>query len=151
MRRAAVLAGLIPDTPDGHSRVSFVTEGEASLHFAIENGILSEVKVSDYHWPVNPRLLTDVHIWLPQGSGVVIVDAGGGTIDISSYKADVKQVKRTFEEIAAPQCTLTTSCVWFQASNIWLKGHLYGSVFVSIQANTFLESLSPCLFGQFLS
>jgi len=41
MRYAAVRAGLIPDTPGGHSRISFVTEGEASLHFAINNGVLS--------------------------------------------------------------------------------------------------------------
>jgi hypothetical protein len=42
MRKAAVKAGLVPDTDIGHSRVSFVTEGEASLHFAIENGVLSQ-------------------------------------------------------------------------------------------------------------
>ena len=41
MREAAVLAGLIPGTPEGLSRVSFVTEGEASLHFAINNGFAS--------------------------------------------------------------------------------------------------------------
>ena len=39
MREAIVKAGLIPDTTKGHSRVSFVTEGEASLHFSIENGL----------------------------------------------------------------------------------------------------------------
>lgn len=39
MRHAAVLAKLIPDTHDGHNRISFVTEGEASLHFCIRNGI----------------------------------------------------------------------------------------------------------------
>jgi len=39
MKKAAVLAGLIPDTRLGHSRISFVTEGEASLHFAIQNGL----------------------------------------------------------------------------------------------------------------
>ena len=39
MRRAAVLAGLVPDTESGHSRISFVTEGEASLHFSVENGL----------------------------------------------------------------------------------------------------------------
>ena len=42
MRQAAVLAGLIPDTPAGHSRVDFVTEGEASLHFVIQNGVLAD-------------------------------------------------------------------------------------------------------------
>jgi hypothetical protein len=39
MRKAAVLAKLIPNTKPGHARLSFVTEGEASLHFAIENGL----------------------------------------------------------------------------------------------------------------
>ena len=39
MRRAAVLAGLIPDNASGHSRLSFVTEGEASLHFSVHNGL----------------------------------------------------------------------------------------------------------------
>ena len=39
MRQAAVLANLIPDSPEGHMRISFVTEGEASLHFAIEHGL----------------------------------------------------------------------------------------------------------------
>ena len=43
MRQAAVRAGLILDTPDGHARVTFVTEGEASLHFAIENGVLAQI------------------------------------------------------------------------------------------------------------
>ncbi|KIM35040.1 hypothetical protein M413DRAFT_20825 [Hebeloma cylindrosporum] len=37
MRRASILAGLIPDTPSVNARVSFVTEGEASLHFAIQH------------------------------------------------------------------------------------------------------------------
>jgi hypothetical protein len=39
MRKAAVLAKLIPDTTSGHARLSFVTEGEASLHFSIQNGL----------------------------------------------------------------------------------------------------------------
>jgi hypothetical protein len=39
MRRAAVLGGLVPDDASGHSRLSFVTEGEASLHFSVQNGL----------------------------------------------------------------------------------------------------------------
>ena len=42
MRLAAVLAGLVPDTASGHSRLSFVTEGEASLHFSVHNGLPAE-------------------------------------------------------------------------------------------------------------
>ena len=35
---------------------------------------------------------------------MVIVDAGGGTIDVSAY---TKEVKDSFEEIDAPQCKST--------------------------------------------
>lgn len=41
LRSAAVLGGLVPDTPDGHARISCVSEGEASLHFIIQRGELS--------------------------------------------------------------------------------------------------------------
>ena len=33
LRTAAVRAKIVPDTPEGHARVHFVTEGEASFHF----------------------------------------------------------------------------------------------------------------------
>ena len=86
MRRAAVLAKLIPDTTAGHARLSFVTEGEASLHFAALNGL-----------PVGV---------MKHGEGVVIVDAGGGTIDISSYSKIIEEARVRFEEVAAPQCDI---------------------------------------------
>ena len=70
MRKAAVLAKLIPNTEAGLARLSFVTEGEASLHFAVHNGLPTGV--------------------MEDGEGVVIVDAGGGTIDISSYSKNVR-------------------------------------------------------------
>ena len=37
MRRAAVLAGLVPDNESGHARLLFVTEGEVCLHFSVQN------------------------------------------------------------------------------------------------------------------
>jgi len=50
MRKAATLAKIIPDTPAGHARLSFVTEGEASLHFAIASGLsIGAMKVSWAH------------------------------------------------------------------------------------------------------
>jgi hypothetical protein len=39
MRMAAIQAGLIPDSDEGHARVRFVTEGEAGLHFCIQSGL----------------------------------------------------------------------------------------------------------------
>ena len=44
---------------------------------------------------------------LQDGDGVTIVDAGGGTIDVSSYSRNLKATKETFEEVAAPQCRVT--------------------------------------------
>lgn len=42
IRRAAVRAGFISDTPKGQSRLQLLTEGEASLHFCIANGLTSD-------------------------------------------------------------------------------------------------------------
>ena len=39
IREACIKAGLVPDTTVGRSRIAFVTEGEASLHFAIKHGL----------------------------------------------------------------------------------------------------------------
>ncbi|KAK0448948.1 uncharacterized protein EV420DRAFT_1647225 [Desarmillaria tabescens] len=101
LRRAAVYAGLIPDDDKGHERIHFVTEGEASLHFCIDHGL------SPY--------ITD-------GEGVMVVDAGGGTIDISTYSSISSStgVDQSFEEIAAPTCLFS------------------GSIFVTRRAHSFL-------------
>ena len=97
MRKALVLAKLIPDTTAGHSRLSFVTEGEASLYYAVHSlpmGVMDD------------------------GEGVVIVDAGGSTIDISSYSKNIGEAKHRFEEVAAPQCNFLFSQLDFQNSSI---------------------------------
>ncbi|KAM6502892.1 hypothetical protein JOM56_002869 [Amanita muscaria] len=88
MRRAAINAGLIDDHHVSERRLSFVTEGEASLNYCISSG-LSEDAFKD-------------------GKGVVIVDAGGGTIDISAY-ARTSPEKNTYEEIVVPRCYLKGS------------------------------------------
>lgn len=100
MRSAAAMAKLVPDTPEGHKRITFVTEGEASLHFAVENGLLAQAE---------------------NGDGIVVVDAGGGTIDISTYKKKGQNQRKIFDEIAVPKC------------------HFYGSIFVTLAAKKFLN------------
>ena len=53
LRTAAVRAKIVPDTPEGHSRVHFVTEGEASFNFCAAHARTGEnLKVwhcSRYH------------------------------------------------------------------------------------------------------
>ncbi len=95
-------AGLIPDDDKGHERIHFVTEGEASLHFCIEHGLPPYIKVSCllFHPATHCSLAQD-------GEGVMIVDAGGGTVDISTYSSiqSSTTVDHPFEEIAAPTCS----------------------------------------------
>nr|GAT52799.1 predicted protein [Mycena chlorophos] len=100
LRLAAVVAGLVPDTPSGRNRIRFVTEGEASLNFCIMNGLGTD--------PLN------------EGKGVIIVDAGGGTVDISAY-CKVFEPQPSFKEIAETACLMD------------------GSVFVTKNARTHLE------------
>lgn len=53
LRKAAVLALLVPDTMEGRARIHFVTEGEASLHFCLNEKVIEEgVDVS------SPRLMS---------------------------------------------------------------------------------------------
>ncbi|KAI0694608.1 hypothetical protein BC835DRAFT_1274275 [Cytidiella melzeri] len=102
MRRAAVVGGLIPDTDEGKARIRFVTEGEASLHACVLNGLAADVLSN------------------PSGHGFLVADAGGGTLDISSY-AIRASAPLVIEEIAPPDCVFA------------------GSVFVSRRARTFFE------------
>ncbi|PCH42423.1 hypothetical protein WOLCODRAFT_89826 [Wolfiporia cocos MD-104 SS10] len=99
MRRAAVSGGLIPDTDGGRARIRFVTEGEASLHACVQNGLAADN---------------------PSGHGFIVADAGGGTLDISSY-AIRGTAPLVIEEIAPPDCVFA------------------GSVFVSRRARAFFE------------
>ncbi|KAI6169022.1 hypothetical protein EDD17DRAFT_457860 [Pisolithus thermaeus] len=110
MRQAAVRAKLVPDTDAGHARVHFVTEGEASLHLCIQRGLMT------------PEM--------ERGEGVLIVDAGGGTIDISAYSRNLAaKEKNTFEEIAAAQCFFQGSIYVTNRARCFIENRLNGSKF----------------------
>jgi hypothetical protein len=100
MRKAAVSSGLIPDNQSGHNRITFITEGEANLHFSIHNGLSPsafEVKGSPEHYnTLTPGPQQD-------GNGVVMVDAGEETIDISGYARN-SNIPPSFDKIGAPKC-----------------------------------------------
>ncbi|PIL34593.1 hypothetical protein GSI_03372 [Ganoderma sinense ZZ0214-1] len=88
MRQAAVAAGLVPNTSAGHARIHFVTEGEASLNFCINNGLATNA--------------------VQEGESVIIVDAGGGTVDVSSYRF-LSKSPVSVEEATSPECILQGS------------------------------------------
>ncbi|KZT03735.1 uncharacterized protein LAESUDRAFT_659042 [Laetiporus sulphureus 93-53] len=109
MRRAAVFAGLIPDSDDGQSRIHFVTEGEASLHYCLTNGLAGDA--------------------VQTGSQLMIVDAGGGTVDLSTYRI-TSTIPAKAVESTAPDCVMQ------------------GSTFVNVRAGQFLrDKLENSRFG----
>ncbi|TFK71045.1 hypothetical protein BDN72DRAFT_877353 [Pluteus cervinus] len=108
MREAAILAGLVPDTKEGKDRIHFVTEGEASLHFCISKNLMPES--------------------IESGARLMVVDAGGGTIDISTYEKAMDEMR--FEEVAAPQCKLRGSIFVTQHARKHLKEYLSDSPFL---------------------
>ncbi|KAF8627755.1 hypothetical protein AX17_006121 [Amanita inopinata Kibby_2008] len=105
MKEAAIKAGLVATMEAAGNQISFVTEGEASLNYCVCNGISKEA--------------------FKDGRGVVIVDAGGGTVDISAYAASSKE--GTYEEISAPQCHMKGSVFVTNNAEKFLKDHLRGS------------------------
>ena len=104
LRSAAVRAKIVPDTKEGRARVHFVTEGEASFNFCATHtqaGESLKVRHRSRRLPIVSCFLTCQQY----GDKVLVVDAGGGTIDISSYMVtdnDPLQV----EELFQPNCQL---------------------------------------------
>ncbi|KIK58160.1 hypothetical protein GYMLUDRAFT_228044, partial [Collybiopsis luxurians FD-317 M1] len=111
MRRAAVLGGLV-DYAGAEKRIQFVTEGEASLHFCINNGLTIKVRA--------------------ENEGIIIVDAGGGTIDLSAYSSSKsKDGNILFEEVTQPECCFAGSIFVTEESRIYFEDKLQGSQFYS--------------------
>jgi molecular chaperone DnaK (HSP70) len=52
------------------------------------------------------------HLFNFKGEGIAIVDAGGGTVDVSTYRRTRQLNHRTFEEIAMPECQYTCSLLY---------------------------------------
>ncbi|KAI9573815.1 hypothetical protein HD554DRAFT_2012318 [Boletus coccyginus] len=114
IRRAIELAGLVPGTSDGRARVRFLTEGEAGLHFCI--------------WDLFASGIPDQGKY-PQGQGVVVIDAGGGTLDLSMYS--MKFDPTSFEEIAPAECRLQGSVFVTRRAKGLLQRKLEGSRYSS--------------------
>ncbi|KAI6046254.1 hypothetical protein EDC04DRAFT_2598079 [Pisolithus marmoratus] len=108
IRRAAVQAGLVPDTPEGQARIRLVTEGEANLHYCLASRNTAGSK-------------DDV--------GVMVIDAGRRTIDITSYYMTSSASPPTLREIAPAQCLLQGSVFVTQRAGKYLRGNGNGLLF----------------------
>ncbi|PPQ98960.1 hypothetical protein CVT26_014424 [Gymnopilus dilepis] len=105
MRLAAIDAGLV--APSEGSRIKFVSEGEAAIHYCLDSVIVHSVAV---------------------GSPVIVCDAGGksGTTDIGIYKVN-SLLPIHLEEIASPQCFLGGGVFVNRDAETFIRGRLKGS------------------------
>ncbi|VDC07271.1 unnamed protein product [Peniophora sp. CBMAI 1063] len=105
MRKAAVQAGLLKEKDARSTRLSFVTEGEASMHFCVSNGHSLEA-----------------------GDNIMIIDAGGGTVDLSTYSFESsKPIKAV--EMAAPACLVEGSVIVRHRAHTHVQAKLRNSTF----------------------
>ncbi|KIO27478.1 hypothetical protein M407DRAFT_23293 [Tulasnella calospora MUT 4182] len=81
MRQAAIEGGLVPNTSEGKERIEFVTEGEASFHWCVEQTVAEKA--------------------LQAGTKIVVADLGGGTIDVSSFRVVNPKPLRLQEALGA--------------------------------------------------
>ena len=98
LRDAAVKAGIVKDI-DADSHIHFFTEGEANFcYYAAFTAVGKNLKVCRTV-PTKCRILTHSK----PGQQLLIVDAGGGTIDISTHKVLSNEPLRV-EELHEPKC-----------------------------------------------
>ncbi|KZV88104.1 hypothetical protein EXIGLDRAFT_679279 [Exidia glandulosa HHB12029] len=91
IRNAAVAANIFPRNFDPR-RLLFVSESEASVHFAIE------------HVP-------DIGAWLRPNTTFAVLDAGGSTVDTTLYKCIKTWPKLQLVEVTASECVQAGSAL----------------------------------------
>lgn len=108
---AAVLADLVPGAVAGLSRVHFIPEGLACLRFGLRNGMTDEALKVSLHFSI---LYGSTMMTVPitqAGKGVVVVDAGSSTTDVSAYSRRLVRSHSGMEEfkaIAVSRCAYLT-------------------------------------------
>jgi len=108
LREAIVQAGVLPQG-FSEDRLKFVTEGEASIHYALKH-------VND------PQ-------WLKEGVMFALMDAGGSTVDSTLYICKKTAPDLKLEEARGSECVQAGSVFVDRAMQTFLKRKLAGSRF----------------------
>ena len=102
------MGGLLPAGFDDE-RLKFVTEGEASVHYALE--------------------FSNSSSWLKPGVVFAVCDAGGSTVDSTLYHCKASSPKLVLEEVKASECVQAGSVFVDRAAENMIKAKLAGSKF----------------------
>lgn len=87
LRQVVIDTGIISKGQD-EDRLLFVTEGEASVHYAL-------------HYSQSKS-------WMNQGSMFAVTDAGGSTVDSTLYRCKSIMPKLVLEEVTASECGMSS-------------------------------------------
>jgi len=101
LRKSVVQASIFTEE-EALSRVSFVTEGEATFNFCVTNTKSGE-ELKVFFLYSTPTIRSDLSF--KPGNKVVVIDAGGGTVDISSYTVNSTSPLEV-EEFHEPKCNV---------------------------------------------
>jgi len=108
LRKAIVMSGALPANFK-EDRLNFVTEGEASVHYALRHSR-------------NPT-------WLKSGMMFALTDAGGSTVDSTMYICKQVTPKILLEEVCASECIQAGSVFIDRAMQDLLERKLRASRF----------------------
>ncbi|KAG8811747.1 hypothetical protein FRC17_002343 [Serendipita sp. 399] len=107
LKRAAQQAGIVQSEQDADLRIEFVSEGEASVHYALAK--------------VNCRP------WIQKGIVFAVTDAGGSTVDSTLYICKEVLPKLVLEEVCASECVQAGGVFVDRALSSMLSQKLAGS------------------------
>lgn len=110
LRQVVVDAGVLPRGHDA-KRLSFVSEAEASVHFAIQYG--------------------NIGTWLCKGASFAVLDAGGSTTDTTMYRCVSAAPRLRLEEVTSSECVQAGSAFLDQDAQTLLENKLRDSPFLS--------------------
>lgn len=129
LRKAAIDAGLVKEE-NSHELLDFITEGEASVHYALA---YSQSKT-----------------WLNVNTTFAVVDAGGSTVDSTIYTCVSTSPKVKLEEVCPSECIQAGGIFVDRAAEKVLRGKLNGSKWgddewITEMVSAF-ESRTKCIF-----
>lgn len=120
LKGAVMEAGLLTKSKI-EANLCFVTEGEASVHYALA--------------------YSRGHRWLQPGIMFAVTDAGGSTVDSTLYACKAISPKLVLEEVCASECVQVSSIVYPRYIRlIFIAFPQAGGVFVDRAAVTMLQN-----------
>lgn len=111
LREAVVRAGILVPT-EASARLHFVSESEASVHFAVQ------CKQST--------------VWLHRGTVFAVCDVGGSTADTTVYRCTQQTPELKFEEVTASECVQAGGAFVDAAAKVLLEERFHGTPHASL-------------------